>query len=676
MSGKKFKYRPEIDGLRAISVIAVLLFHADLGFHGGFVGVDVFFVISGFLITSLLMRDIVSEKFTLADFWERRVRRIVPALAAVLIPVLIAGYFIMLPGDLVELGESAIAQAVILANVYFWNETGYFAGPADLKPLLHTWSLAVEEQFYLFFPIFLYAIAKWFPKRITLILGAIFVASFALNIYAVQRYMSATFFLLPTRAWELLAGSLIAVNQRPEWTKSRSISEFGSFLSLGLIFFAIFAFDKTTVFPGWAATLPILGATGYIFFNSDVDELTTTGKFLATKPMVFIGLISYSLYLWHWPILAYLRYMINDCSPMTLSLGCLASVGCAAVSYWYVEQPFRKRTLCATRQSAFTSTLVYLAGLVLVGFLFIQASGWPSRFDPQLLVYLEDTEHSGEEYQTTLKDLNQHGLKPIGQPGSGTPDFAIIGDSHAMAVIHLLDDIAKEQGISGVVATNNTTIPLPDVWSSRKEKSGTGTVAWNKKVTELVKASGVKNVVLIAAWNCYFDGWSQERLASDPKLLLSRGYATATPSDNPTAEGARRALEASLEKAMNTYQESGARVWIMPQVPEAIEKDVARRFLRWKLYPTLNSPMSQSGRPIQNHRERSRAESVAFKKVSGQDHVSVIDLMSVFFKGGEAANHYENTAMYRDVGHLTKSGADTKLRPVFEPLLQEFGRSE
>ena len=204
-------YRPDVDGLRAVSVLGVLLFHAGLGVSGGFVGVDVFFVISGFLITSILFRELESGTFTLADFWVRRIRRILPAISCLVFVVLAVGYFTLDPKALRDLSKSSIAQSLISANIFFYNDIGYFAERADYKPLLHTWSLAVEEQFYLFYPLVVTLLFNWARKLLVPVLCAVAIASLVLSIYATPQHQSACFFLLPARAWELLAGGLIAI---------------------------------------------------------------------------------------------------------------------------------------------------------------------------------------------------------------------------------------------------------------------------------------------------------------------------------------------------------------------------------------------------------------------------------------------------------------------------------
>lgn len=240
-------YRPEIDGLRAVSVIGVVLFHAGFGFSGGYVGVDVFFVISGFLITRQILSSFNDGSFSIIDFWERRIRRIFPPLIVMLAAVLATGYLLLLPDDFLALGKSSVSQTLMAANLYAWRDTGYFAVAADLRPLLHMWSLAVEEQFYLLLPILLWLVHRAGSVAIRGFLVISFLTSLGLCIFATPRYPSAAFFLLPTRAWELIFGSLIAAGGKirlPVWLR-----EGFSIAGLISIFFSMLQFSKSTVFP-------------------------------------------------------------------------------------------------------------------------------------------------------------------------------------------------------------------------------------------------------------------------------------------------------------------------------------------------------------------------------------------------------------------------------------------
>lgn len=350
----KITYRPEIDGLRAIAVLAVVFFHAGFGFPGGFVGVDVFFVISGFLITRIILKDIgQSGASFLKDFWLRRIRRILPAGMVMVLIVLIIGYFVLDRLAYQGLAKSAIAQAFLGANVYFWKDIGYFAEAADFKPLLHTWSLAVEEQFYLFFPfLFVLGIRKKFGRQfLAMLVTFVGFLSFCLSIYLTRTNPEAAFFLIPTRAWELSLGAIVAFLPNRKLMRA-GIAEFCATIGLIFIAIAVFSFDSTTPFPGWHASVPVLGAAIFIFANLQCK--TVAGRFLSWKPLVFVGLISYSLYLWHWPFLVYGRMVAVDFGWQVRLIAVVLSFIFAYLSWRWIETPFRKGSLLKKPSMALT----------------------------------------------------------------------------------------------------------------------------------------------------------------------------------------------------------------------------------------------------------------------------------------------------------------------------------
>ena len=369
----KIAYRPDIDGLRAIAVLGVVFFHAGLGFPGGYAGVDVFFVISGFLITSLILKELRQGTFSLLGFWERRARRILPALTVVVVAILIAGWFFLLPADYEVLGKQIVALAALSSNIKFWWETGYFATSAEEKPLLHTWSLSLEEQFYLLIPLllwFLFRLRKSSWVAPVLFLGAI--ASFTLSVIGSYRAPSATFFLLPTRAWELAAGSLLAFVQPIPQPRLRTLI---AWLGLAAILGPLFFYAPGIRFPGLTALPPVAGAALLIWSglrppSSDLrpptsdlrpptsvlrppssdSRLPLPNRLLATRPLVWIGLLSYSLYLWHWPLFAYCKYLSSTPPTLPVRLSLVAiSVLLAWLSLCFVERPFRSRSLVPTR---------------------------------------------------------------------------------------------------------------------------------------------------------------------------------------------------------------------------------------------------------------------------------------------------------------------------------------
>lgn len=348
-------YRPEIDGLRAVAVLPVILFHAGVTqMSGGYVGVDVFFVISGFLITGILVRELDAGQFSLLGFYERRARRILPALFLVLSVTGIFGAFVMLPYELAALGRGLVAVIFFMSNVLFWRESGYFAAASELNPLLHTWRLAVEEQYYILFPLLLWACWRWFPRGVIPLLVLATIGSLVLAELLSVRMPSANFYLLPTRAWELLAGSLTAIYLLRRSAPGGWLAEGLSVGGLAAIIFAILTYASATPFPSLWALAPVLGTVAIIV---GANSGTMVGRLLSTTPFVGIGLISYSAYLWHQPLFAFARSLDADPPPAGRYAGAggrgaclgLAQLAFCRASFPAKGQKLAPENLCAVR---------------------------------------------------------------------------------------------------------------------------------------------------------------------------------------------------------------------------------------------------------------------------------------------------------------------------------------
>jgi peptidoglycan/LPS O-acetylase OafA/YrhL len=432
------KYRPDIEGLRALAVLPVLAFHVGFtAVPGGFVGVDIFFVISGFLITQLLQRDIEAGRFSLLGFYERRIRRIVPALVAMLLATFAVAMYFDLPSELESLSKSLLAAAASVSNLYFWTKSGYFDTDSAANPLLHTWSLAVEEQLYVVWPLYLYLAHRYLARRLIPLTIAITLISLAASAWGAFQHPTSTFYMPFTRLWELSAGGLIALGAVPAMTSSRARETLGA-LGIALIVASVFLIRSSMPFPGLLAVPPCLGAALVILAGR--DAATLTGKALALKPIAFVGAISYSLYLWHWPLTVFQRrdaLLVTGLTTAQTKLVIVAASFIAAIaSYKLIEQPFRVRAIGATRPALLRWAAASLAVVVAIGATCLATDGMPARFKPTELAMFAHLkafeEDSWRPNRCFLYDEQGYKLAP--ECVSVDPDrrnYLLMGDSHA-----------------------------------------------------------------------------------------------------------------------------------------------------------------------------------------------------------------------------------------------------
>lgn len=437
------KYKAEIDGLRAIAIIPVILFHAGFTlFSGGYIGVDIFFVISGYLITSIIISDLNKHSFTFSKFYERRARRIFPALFFVIFATIPFAWLWLLPEDLKNFSRSLYFVAIFSSNILFWRTSGYFDGDAELKPLLHTWSLGIEEQYYLLFPALMLLLWRVNKKIIGLTIALLLMASlYFANLKIAENPMSA-FYFLPYRAWELSIGALIA---NYDFSNKRKIGGYWplqifSLLGGTLIFFSIFFLDKNTPYPSYFTLLPVVGAALLILF---AKPNTWIYKLIANKLFVATGLISYSAYLWHQPIFALAKHRLgNDLDVIVLvCLVCL--VFCLSYFSWkFIEQPFRSREVIHTKRLVIFSllSLIFIVGAGSLGDL---NDGFPSRFQynekyagdigqEPFYVYAKQKNFVCTPEQIAKQSLMWNDISRCMQSKNNAPiSMVLLGDSHA-----------------------------------------------------------------------------------------------------------------------------------------------------------------------------------------------------------------------------------------------------
>lgn len=450
-------YRKEIDGLRALSIIPVILYHSDTSmFSGGYIGVDVFFVISGYLITTLILQDIQNGTFSLSNFYERRARRILPALMVVMLFAWPFAWLFFMPVEMERFAETTIATILFISNILFWHQSGdYFALAAELNPLIHTWSLAIEEQYYLLFPIVLLIINKYLKLKIYLVLGLLFLGSLFWGVLSSQQYPIFSFYMLPTRLWELLAGSIVAVHIDGSISKTHNKrkSEFLSFIGLVLIISSSILFNNETPFPSIYATAPVLGAVLIIMFCSPG---TVTHKILTFKPLVGVGLVSYSAYLWHQPIFAFIKHQTQS-SPhwWVLSIACLLTMSFAYLSWKYVEQPFRNREIITKKK-----LLVSMSGL---GSLFLCLGLMADHNEGNLHRYTEDElEIVGDHLERNAyvwRRNNALQFKPF-STDKRTVKILVLGDSFSADLINAFHEssLLSRKELSSVAISRSVAI--------------------------------------------------------------------------------------------------------------------------------------------------------------------------------------------------------------------------
>ena len=380
------EYRADIDGLRAVAVVSVMLFHANVpGFSGGYVGVDVFFVISGYLITGILTRELAEGRFSFLGFYERRIRRIFPALFTMLLAVTAIGIVIFPPQQLRDYARSMLSLLGLSSNLYFRHTsfaTGYFADESTVQYLLHTWTLSLEEQFYLFFPMLLLCLHRFARRSMLPLLLGLACLSYIAGVLEVRAHPVTAFYLLPGRAWELMLGAILAMNALPALRTAWARSQLGAVGLTGIVY-SVVAYSSATPFPGAAALLPCIG-TALILYSGQ-HGASRMKSLLGLPPLVFVGLISYSLYLWHWPAIVLTKYFYADYAtpPSNQIPGMVISFGLAIVTFAWVETPFRLRRIRQPKTHAAVWTgLAASAVMAVVCGALIASGGWPRRFNP------------------------------------------------------------------------------------------------------------------------------------------------------------------------------------------------------------------------------------------------------------------------------------------------------
>nr|WP_317892736.1 acyltransferase family protein [uncultured Sphingomonas sp.] len=653
-------YRPDIDGLRTLAVLPVVLFHAGFSsFSGGYIGVDVFFVISGYLITSILVADAERGTASILGFYDRRIRRIFPALITVIVATIIGCLFIMLPSELMKVAQSAVGAVLFYSNIYFWGTTDYFSGAPYENPLLHTWSLAVEEQFYIFWPLILLFLAKG-PKRklllpLTLIAAVI---SFSMAEYLVERSAKTAFYMFPPRAWELFAGAILALLPHKE-IGSRGVRQVTSFIGAMLLVVPIFVYEEGSRFPAAAAVPPVLGTALLILAN--VRQDTWMARLLSNRVMVGIGLISYSLYLWHWPVISLFRLAAGRPSTtIEASAIVLLSIALAWISWKYVEAPFRYAKAARTRGTkdqkrvlawglVSITTVVALSGAILI------ARGFPQRL-PADAAFVDT--YPTAPFKITVGCALGGRIRPgaiencmTSGPAERAARMLIWGDSHARAYAPGLTELARQNGSELLVLVRSSCAPLPGVTPvAFSADHSTRCAAFNGAVLKAALDSPTVTTVVIGA---YWSKFTQTDPMPGEEPNVAR-LLTDARTTMPSIADNMRVIRESLDRTAAALEAQGKQLVIMKQPPNfatSARKCLARA--RWARKDEHQCDVQITKLLSERRTISSALEAVA----TNHRNVRLVDPVSTLCHKDRCAVAEGRFPLYRDAHHLSDIGS-------------------
>lgn len=666
------KYRSDIDGLRAIAVLLVIFFHYGYsGIQGGFIGVDVFFVLSGYLIGSIVFEQLRKTEFTFSDFYFRRVRRLFPAYTIVISLTLLVSYYLMLPVDFREFGQSLLASSIYFSNVLFYLEAGYFDTASHLKPLLHTWSLSVEEQFYLVFPLVAWITYKLSKLNLLIFFGGLSLLSFFAAILYINSDVSAVFYLFPFRAWELLLGTVLAIGFfKP--LNSIAMININSFIGLILILVPGFLYTSETLFPGVAALAPCIGTA--LLIHGGTRESGWVQGFLSIPAVVWIGKISYSLYLWHWPV--YVLYNYGKVTPISfldqIVMLLITFIG-AFLSWKFVETPFRRGTFSLARRKIgiFFLGAFVTAVFVMVGFYIHITNGVPTRLNPTTTVYAQaandlfgDLSDCEEESNSVWPDISYCEIGDI----SNAKQYTLVwGDSHGGMFKRGLETQFKENGYSALLAW---TGGCPPVFGVQKDESVSPKsvdslcTTRNNAVRTLIKTDPrITSIVLIGRWSYYMTG---KGTGVDQ---VNKIRVWPENSETVVIDQAEYFSLAIMETISYLNQEN-KKVFVVEQPPE---------FPHFQSRPLAISLMKNQSLSKGNLERlttvsysdvmlRQGSIQQQFSRAESEDLISVLNTHRYFCDDVSCNLIWDDMPLYFDNNHISSLGS-MKTRDMFDPIV-------
>ena len=655
-------YRPEIDGLRAVAIIPIVLFHAGYEtLSGGYVGVDVFFVISGYLITSIILNQLDQNRFSFLDFYNRRAKRILPALFLVLLVSIPFAVALMLPSALKDFGRSLISVATFSANFYFRNSTDYFAPAANQIPLLHTWSLAVEEQFYLLYPASLYLLWRKNRRHALLILGIAAMISFALSLIGSRNFPISNFYLLPTRAWELLLGAIAVLLERKSSAihlDKTLVADGLSLVGLGSIVYSVFALDDQMAFPGAYALFPVVGSFLFILYSRNG---VLSRELLSAKPVVYVGKLSYSLYLWHFPVIAFAGFfrLVKeiDVGPVPLIL---LTVALSVLSFNLVENPVRHSRLKKHKLIA-ASALGSFAFLAL-GYTIFNETDFYRKYNERQIRFMASLSEPSRE-QSWDKCSNAEIDKPcVAGDTDAATRVVLFGDSHAFTLFHPLSEEISSRHEKLVLYTDGN---CPPIFATEDELRGIDCLARNRKIYEaILNDQKVKDIILVARWSWYMEGRPFDN------QLGGKGGKSSRFLGKFKSESERETLVSELfSETFDRLSKAGKKVVIVNSIPEA-GWNVPRKILA-----LLGDNRIQSVDLSYDYRtylDRNHPFDRLLKKFRNNANLDVVEPSAVLcrtFVKDRCALTLNGMPLYMDDNHVTGVGAALISRQIAESLV-------
>ena len=658
VANRHLDYRPDLDGLRAVAILPVLFFHADISwFPGGFVGVDVFFVLSGYFMARVIMADLDQDDFSFGRFYLRRIRRILPALFSMILATSVVAWFLFMPKEFEYFAESVRAAALFTSNLLFESESGYFDIAAEFKPLLHTWSLSLEEQFYIVFPVALVLAHKYARKHLTGILLTVLLASFAASSWAVFHSPEKAFYFLHFRVWELLIGSAVAILPRPDYRAG--LPKYLSFLGIGGILAAVFLYSRDTPFPGVYAALPCV-ATALVIHAGAKDGIVAA--VLNSRFFVAIGRLSYSLYLWHWPVIVFFRnWLGHELTFMNSVQVVVLSFFFAYLSWRLIEQPARYGAVASSKLIMLGVSGGAMIAAVAFGFIVKDMGGIPQRLPKDVYALyaatydkgpflsekcFTDTDGSGLQ----LGAIREGNLCAMGAVGDGKPQFFVWGDSHAAAIAPAISDAALQSGVSGKFVGRASCPPLPDTvfgpqhFVDRCKDT-------NKAIMDLIEREKFPFVFLVGYWPKY---------VHRAELPGEGIYFDASPQ--PELEDFSAPILASFRTTIAKLAQQGTRVVLVMDVPE-MGRDVPEALARAKM-----TGLSLDIAPPLAYTQRRQALSRQILTLSAEESGSfLVDPMKALCDSEKCHAMADGKVLYKDGDHLSLQGAKF-LAPVFQPI--------